>query len=102
MQEQQFIVGEIERRLSVVDKLEETAEASLKQANALRQSMLKRAFSGELVPQNPDDEPASALLERIKEEREAAKPKSSKRGGGAKRQAPASEWVPELFPRQGG
>ena len=47
--EQQHIVEEIESRLSVCDKLEETINASLKQAEALRQSILKQAFEGKLI-----------------------------------------------------
>ena len=43
----------------------------MQRAERLRQSILKRAFSGELVPQDPDDEPASVLLERIRAQREA-------------------------------
>lgn len=49
--EQQKIVEEIESRLSVCDKLEETIAASLAQSEALRQSILKKAFEGKLVPQ---------------------------------------------------
>jgi len=78
-QEMKFIVEEVERRLSVVDKLEATVEANLKQAGGLRRSILKRAFSGGLVPQDPDDEPAGALLARIREERQAIERKPRKR-----------------------
>jgi type I restriction enzyme, S subunit len=67
--EQAQIVLEIESRLSVADKLAEAVETSLRQAEVLRQSLLHRAFQGQLVPQDPTDEPASALLARIRAER---------------------------------
>jgi len=72
--EQHEIVSEIERRLSVADQTEATLEANLKRAVRLRQSILKKAFRGELVPQNPNDEPASVLLERIRMERSQTRP----------------------------
>ncbi|MCX5840107.1 MAG: restriction endonuclease subunit S [Deltaproteobacteria bacterium] len=68
-EEQQTIVNEIERHFSQIDHLEQTITTSLRQAETLRQSILKRAFEGKLVPQNPNDEPASILLERIKAEK---------------------------------
>lgn len=66
LSEQTKIVAEIESRLSICDKIEESISTSLLQAEALRQSILKKAFEGKLVAQNPNDEPASVLLEKIK------------------------------------
>ncbi|MCX6308754.1 MAG: restriction endonuclease subunit S, partial [Bacteroidia bacterium] len=67
--EQNRIIQEIETRLSICDKLEETITTSLLQAESLRQSILKKAFEGKLVPQDPNDEHASVLLGRIKAEK---------------------------------
>jgi len=78
---QKLIVNEIESRFSVCDKMEETINNSLEQAEALRQSILKQAFEGKLTEvwrKNHSDlisgeNSAKALLERIKKEREAIK-----------------------------
>jgi len=67
--EQNMITEEIDRYLSVADAVKETLDAELKRSDALRQSILKQAFSGKLVPQNPNDEPAEKLLERITKEK---------------------------------
>jgi len=69
IQEQQKIVEEIERHFSIADEVEQAIEQGLKQAERLRQSILKRAFEGKLVEQTPEDEPAEKLLERIKAEK---------------------------------
>jgi len=69
LSEQNKIVHEIESRLSVCDKIEETITESLLQAEALRLSIIKKAFQGKLVKQNPKDEPAQKVLERIRAEK---------------------------------
>jgi type I restriction enzyme, S subunit len=76
--EQRRIVAEIEQQLSLIDALSAAVESAQKRSAALRRAILERAFRGELVPQDPADEPASVLLERIRAERAAA-PKPSRR-----------------------
>ena len=76
--EQEQIVFELERHLSVADEIEATIAAELTRAERLRQSILKHAFSGKLVPQDPNDEPASVLLEKIRDEKEQQQPKRKK------------------------
>ena len=80
IEEQREIASILEKTLSVLDETEADIIQELQKADALRQSILKKAFSGQLVPQDPHDEPASALLDRIRAEREkAAKNNRSKK-----------------------
>lgn len=66
LEEQEEAINRIESQLAVADHLENDIIDSLERLAALRQSILKRAFSGDLVEQNPADECASILLQRIR------------------------------------
>lgn len=77
--EQKRIVAEIEARFKRADAMELEVQNALDAAEKLKQAILKKAFRGELVPQNPDDEPASILLDRIRAAR-AAEQKHRKKG----------------------
>lgn len=70
--EQDEVLREIDRQYSALDRIEEAVDAEIGKAASLRQSILKKAFSGQLVAQDPNDEPALILLERIKADREQA------------------------------
>ena len=66
--------------LAVMKLQEQAVDLALKQSAAQRQNILRAAFSGQLVPQDHNDEPASVLLERIRAERAAQAPARKPRG----------------------
>ncbi|PAT36943.1 restriction endonuclease [Vandammella animalimorsus] len=72
--EQFHALREIEEGEYSIQQQQEALKQSLKQSTAQRQNILRTAFAGELVPQDPNDEPASALLERIRAQRAAQTP----------------------------
>jgi type I restriction enzyme S subunit len=67
--EQRQIVNEVAEKLSQIEAAQVAIDYGLRRAARLRQSILKQAFAGRLVPQDPNDEPAAALLERLRTER---------------------------------
>ena len=82
LDEQAEIVRQIGAKLSELITLREWCETELKRSASLRQSILKDAFSGRLVPQDPSDEPASMLLARINAADTAARKRGRKRATG--------------------
>lgn len=76
---QSHYVEKIESQTLIADRVVTACSASEKRSKNLRRSILAAAFTGQLVPQDPSDEPASALLERIAAERAASKPSRRKK-----------------------
>jgi len=74
--EQEKIVEALDRKLSVIEATQRDIERSMIETNRFRESILNRAFTGQLVAQDPKDEPAEELLQRI---REVQKPSIQKR-----------------------
>ena len=70
LEEQQEIVNQIEKHFSIIDKLENVVQKSINESKRLRQSILKQAFEAKLVEQDPNDESASILLEKIAKAKE--------------------------------
>ena len=77
--EQQAIIERVAAHTSAVDEVGRNLADKLSHANGLRQSILHRAFTGNLLPQDPNDEPAAKLLERIAGQREARQEQESRR-----------------------
>ncbi|MFN4786542.1 MAG: restriction endonuclease subunit S, partial [Pseudanabaena sp.] len=73
LEEQKEIVRRVEKMFAKIDKMEEEYQKAAKLCDRLEQATLAKAFRGELVPQDPNDEPASVLLEQVKKEKEKGK-----------------------------
>jgi len=69
--EQQKIISQIEQDFSLIENTIQIVESSLQNLETMKMSVLKQAFEGKLVPQDPNDEPASVLLEKIKSTKES-------------------------------
>ncbi len=69
LNEQHRIVTKIESIFGRIDAIEKQVNDSLIKLDHLKKSVLKKAFEGKLVPQDPNDEPASVLLDKIKLEK---------------------------------
>ncbi|MBU5257222.1 restriction endonuclease subunit S [Tissierella praeacuta] len=70
LSEQKLIVEKVDGLFALIDELDSNKEDLLEVINLTRNQVLQEAIQGKLVEQNPEDEPASLLLERIKEERD--------------------------------
>jgi len=86
-EEQRELLKLLEVQIEHLDRQEQAVELSLKQSTAQRQNILRAAFAGQLVPQDPNDEPASVLLARIRAERAARDAVKKPRGRKARESA---------------
>ncbi len=78
--ERQEIVRRVETLFAYADRLEARYQAARAQVERLTPALLAKAFRGELVPQDPDDEPAGELLARIKAQAAGSQPRRAPRG----------------------
>jgi type I restriction enzyme S subunit len=78
LEEQKEIVRRVEKMFAKIDKMEQEYQKAAKLCDRLEQATLAKAFRGELVPQDPDDEPASVLLEQVKSQKVKGKIKTKK------------------------
>ena len=78
VEEQQEIVRRVEALFKVADQIEARYNKAKAYVDKLAQSILAKAFRGELVPQDPNDEPTSILLEHIRSQRATSEPKNKK------------------------
>ena len=79
IQEQQEIIRRVEKLFAFADRFEARYRQARAEVDRLTPALLAKAFRGELVPQDPNDEPASALLERLRAERATAAPQPKTR-----------------------
>lgn len=107
LETQRAIVKTIEAAFSKIDRLAEDATKALKLTDQLDQRILAKVFAGQLVPQDPNDEPASEILYRIREARAAApkKPRKSRTKANAMKKNPqellladSAEWPENGLP----
>jgi len=78
LEEQKEIVRRVEERFKAIEAIERNYQQAIALLDRLDQATLAKAFRGQLVPQDPNDEPASVLLERIRAQR-ASQPPAHKR-----------------------
>jgi type I restriction enzyme S subunit len=85
--EQQEIVRRVDALFKIADQIEARYQKARVYVDKLRQSILAKAFQGELVPQDPADEPAAILLERIREERARRELEYLQKGNSSRRKS---------------
>ena len=71
LEEQKEIIARIEQGFSLIENTQNIVNSTLQTLQTMKMSVLKQAFEGKLVPQDPNDEPAQILLEKIKSTKEA-------------------------------
>jgi type I restriction enzyme S subunit len=98
IEEQDEIIDRIESLFTLADQLEARLNAARKVVDRLTPALLAKAFRGELVPQDPNDEPASVLLERLAATRRAARQAEAGAGKPSRRGRPKAAANPDQLP----